>query len=427
MIKYSGFVRNSGLFPAKEVKMKIRDYKYTVGASYLGYICQAVVNNFVPLLFVIFQHRFGLSLSQLTALITVNFFLQLTVDALASKFVDRIGVRKCVVAAHISASLGLILLAVLPAILPDPYTGLIIAVPFYALGGGLIEVLVSPIVESCPSDNKAAKMSLLHSFYCWGSVAVVVVSTGFLKLFGAGSWPVLSCIWAVLPAFNAAAFTAVPIRELNDGEKGMSVRELFSQKNFVLFVILMFAAGASELSMSQWASALAEQGLGISKTLGDLAGPCLFALMMGVSRVIYAKLGKGTDLMKVILVSGGLCVVSYLITALSPVPWIALFGFGLCGLSVGVMWPGVYSIASETFPRGGAALFALLALGGDIGCTGGPTVVGFLAGLLGGKLQTGIIFGAVFPGILLIFGSVFLRGRKKTHIGENGISRLAGK
>ena len=377
-------------------------YKHTIYASCVGYITQAIVNNLVPLLFLILQDTYGIPLHQITMLITVNFCVQLTVDFLSAKFADRIGYRKCIVASHIFAAAGLIGVSILPDLLPSPFAGLLLSVVLYAVGGGLLEVLVSPIVEACPTDNKASCMSLLHAFYCWGVVGVTALSTVFLAVFGKGSWRILLWLWALIPACNALFFSRVPIPSLVEDGQGMSMKELFSQRIFWIFVVLMIASGASELAMSQWASAFAEQGLGVSKALGDLAGPCLFAVLMGCARVLSAKFEKGTDLTLCMMVSAAMCAVSYFLAALSPNPILALIGCGLCGLSVGILWPGVFSLASVYCPRGGTAMFALLALSGDLGCSGGPTLVGMTADAFGGQLSIGLLAAPIFPIILFL-------------------------
>lgn len=391
--------------------MKKLTYQHTIYAGYLGYVTQAVVNNLAPLLFLIFQDSFGLPLQRITLLITVNFCIQLLVDLLSAKFVDRIGYRKCIVAAHVLCAAGLLGMAFLPSLLTNAYPGLLIAVILYAIGGGLIEVLISPIVEACPTPSKAAAMSLLHSFYCWGTVAVVLLSTLFLALFGKTNWQILSCLWALLPLCNAVFFAKVPIATLTQEHEGMSLRALFGQKMFWIFLVLMVTAGASEQAMSQWASAFAEQGLGVSKVAGDLAGPCFFSILMGSARALYAKYGEKVDLLIFLTVSGGLCVCAYLLAAFAPAPQLSLIGCGLCGFAVGILWPGVFSIASARFPKGGTALFALLALGGDLGCAGGPTLVGLVAGAFGDSLKAGLTAAILFP-VVLIIGSLVCRKRK---------------
>lgn len=379
-----------------------KQWRHTQYASYLGYITQAVVNNLAPLLFLIFQEVYRIPLEQITLLVTVNFCVQLSVDMLSTRFVDKIGYRPCIVAAHFFAAAGLAGLGVFPRLLPDPFAGLLAAVFLYAIGGGLIEVLISPIVEACPTENKASVMSLLHSFYCWGSVGVILLSTLFLGAFGKGAWTVLALLWALLPLFNAFWFWRVPIARLTEEGEALPLSKLFSQKLFWIFAALMVAAGACELSMSQWASAFAESGLGVSKTVGDLAGPCFFAVLMGCARVVYAKVGHKLNLLNAQWMCGLLCVVAYLMTALSPIPVLALLGCGLCGFSVGILWPGTFSVAARYLPKGGTAMFALLALFGDLGCTGGPTLVGFVSGAFGGELKMGLLAAVVFPMLLIL-------------------------
>lgn len=387
------------------------NFKHTVAACYGGYITQAVVNNFIPLLFLIFQQQFSIKLEQITLLVTINFVVQLLVDLLSAKFIDRIGYRRAIVAAHLFAAAGLSGLAYLPFVMP-PFTGLVTCVVLYAVGGGLIEVLISPIVEACPSENKAGAMGLLHSFYCWGSVGAVLISTLFLQVFGKESWQVLSVLWAVLPLLNALYFTRVPINSLTESGDSMSITELCRTRLFWVFVVLMLCAGGSELAMSQWASAFAESALGVPKTVGDLLGPCFFAVLMGFSRVLYAKLSAKIRLMPVIIGCCTLCILSYILAAFAPLPMLSLLGCGLCGFSVGVLWPVTFSLAAEKSPRGGTAMFALLALAGDLGCSSGPTVVGFASGALGG-LSKGLPFAIIFPLVMMIAAVVCSRMTKK--------------
>ena len=384
------------------------NYNHTLYASYLGYVCQAIVNNLAPLLFLTLQRTYGISLGQITLLVTFNFGVQLLVDLASTLFVDRLGYRRCAVIAHVCCALGLAGLAVLPELLPHPYVGLLAAVCLYAVGGGLIEVLISPIVEACPTEKKDAAMSLLHSFYCWGCVLVIALSTAFLALLGSDSWRMLPLLWALVPAANAMLFSRVPVNSLTPEGGGMSVRELLRSSGFWLLALLMVCAGASELSMSQWASAFAEKGLGISKTLGDLAGPCFFAVLMGLARVLYAAFSDRISLLGFMRGSCVLCVASYLLAVFAPHPALALLGCGLCGLSVGILWPGVFSIAAGRMPAGGTALFALLALGGDLGCSSGPTLVGFVSERAGGVLQAGLLAAILFP-LVLLAGSFWLR------------------
>ena len=391
-------------------------YNKTVVACFVGYIVQAIINNFVPLLFLTFQRSYGIPLSQITLLVTLNFAMQLAVDLASVAFVDRIGYRASMILAHVFAAAGLLLLTVLPELLPNPFVGILCAVMVYAVGGGLLEVLVSPVVEACPSDNKEKAMSMLHSFYCWGHVGVVALSTAFFAIFGISHWKVMAVLWAVIPLMNIIAFAKVPMASLiQEGEKGYSLRELFRVKVFWVLLIMMICAGASEQAVSQWASTFAEKGLGISKAAGDLAGPMSFAVLMGLSRVFYGKYGDKIELDRFMIASSVLCIASYLLISLSPSPVVSLIACAVCGLSVGIMWPGTFSKSAATLPRGGTAMFALLALGGDVGCSGGPTLVGLVSSNLGENLKMGILAGIVFP-LLLLAGILIcghMAGRKR--------------
>ena len=398
--------------------MDIR-YQKTVYACFVGYIVQAIVNNFSPLLFLTFHRSYGIPLSRITFLVTFNFALQLLVDLISVKFVDRIGYRASMVLAHLTAAAGLVMLAVLPGILSDPYTGILIAVFFYAVGGGLLEVVVSPVMESCPTPNKETAMSLLHSFYCWGHVGVVLLSTLFFALFGIARWQILAVLWAAIPAANMFVFTRVPIANLiPEGETAFPLGKLLKNRLFWLFVILMICAGASEQAVSQWASAFAEQALGVNKTIGDLTGPMFFAVMMGTSRLIYGKFGEKLPLKKCIIGSSLLCLASYLVISLSPQPALGLIGCGICGFSVGILWPGTFSMASASLPAGGTAMFALLALGGDVGCSGGPTWVGLISSAAGDNLKTGILCAVIFP-VLMLSGVILLMRAEKRMSGSS--------
>ena len=384
-------------------------YKSTIRACFAGYVVQAVVNNFVPLLFLTFQSQYGIPLSQVTLLITINFALQLAVDGVSVFFIDRIGYRAAAVIAHICAALGLVGLAFLPDLLPSPFAGLLLSVLLYALGGGLLEVIVSPIVESCPSDHKAQTMSILHSFYCWGSAGVIVISTLFLKIFGVSSWKILAAIWALLPLANCFVFTKVPLAPLvAEGGTSMHIGQLFRSRVFWVIMLMMLCAGASEQAVSQWASTFAEKGLGVSKAVGDLAGPTVFALLMATSRLLYGKFGAKIDLNKAMMASALLCVVSYLLIGLTTSPVLGLVGVGLCGLAVGIFWPGTFSTAAASLRGGGTAMFALMALAGDLGCSGGPTLAGAIAGAFGDNLRLGILCAVAFPA-LMILGILLIR------------------
>ncbi len=390
-----------------------KNYTKTLIACYLGLVTQAIAANFAPLLFLKFHNDYGISLGKIALIPTMFFLTQLTVDLLCAKFVDRIGYRKCVVASEVASAAGLIGLAFLPELLPEPFIGIILSVIVYAIGSGLIEVLGSPIVEACPFEHKDAAMSLLHSFYCWGSVGVVLLSTLFFTVFGIDSWKWLACIWALIPLYNIYNFATCPIERLVDEGKGMGIRGLFRVPMFWVAVILMVCAGASELSMAQWASAYAESAIGLSKTVGDLAGPCMFAVTMGVSRVIYGKYGDRMNLMSFMMGSGLLCLVCYGMASLSSDPVIGLVGCIVCGFSVGIMWPGTISISSSRLPFGGTAMFAMLAMAGDLGGAFGPSLVGNITEAANDNLQAGMLAGSVFPLVLLI-SLLLLKGLQRS-------------
>ena len=378
------------------------NYRKTKTACYLGFVTQAIAANFAPLLFLKFHNDYNISLGNIALISTCFFFTQLLVDLFCAKFVDKIGYRICIVASEVCSAAGLIGLAFLPDILPNPFTGILCSVIVYAIGSGLIEVLGSPIVEACPFDNKEATMSLLHSFYCWGAVGTILISTLFFLLFGMDSWKWLAVLWALIPTCNIYNFATCPIEHLVEEGNGMGIRELFQKPLFWISVCLMICSGASELAMAQWASAYAEAALGLSKAIGDLTGPCMFAVTMGISRVIFGKYGDRIDLVKFMTGSGILCVVCYLLTSLSSNPLIGLIGCIVCGFSVGIMWPGTISISSKKFPLGGTAMFALLAMAGDLGGSIGPGIVGYITQEAGDNIRVGMSVGLVFPVILLV-------------------------
>lgn len=389
-----------------------QNYKKTVIACYLGFVTQAITANFAPLLFLTFHNNYSIPLGKIALISSVFFVTQLIVDVLCAKFADKIGYRRCVVGSQFMSAVGLIGLAFLPELLPDPFTGIIISTVIYAVGSGLTEVLVSPIVEACPFEHKEAAMSLLHSFYCWGSVGVILISTLFFTVFGIENWKWLSCAWALIPFINMFNFSSCPIEHpIEDGE-GMGIKGLLKVPLFWLAIVLMICAGASELSMAQWASAFAESALGLSKSVGDIAGPCLFAVTMGISRTIYGKYGNKLDLMKFMIGSGCLCLVCYVTASTASIPMLGLLGCIMCGFSVGIMWPGAISICSAKIPSGGTAMFALLAMAGDMGGALGPWIVGNITQSAGDNMQKGMLAGCVFP-IVLTLVLLIMKNSKK--------------
>lgn len=385
-----------------------KNYKKTLIACYLGFVTQAISANFAPLLFLTFKNTYGITLDKIAMIPLVFYLSQLLTDLIATKFADKIGYRTCVVSSQILSSIGLMMMAILPEILPVPFIGILISVVLYAIGSGLIEVLVSPIVESCPFENKEGMMSLLHSFYCWGAMGVILGSTLFFSLFGLENWKVLTLLWALLPLYNTYNFMSCPIERLVEDGKSMRIRELLKTPLFLLMIVLMVCSGASEVSMAQWASAFTESAIGVSKTIGDLTGPCMFAMFMGIARMLYGKFSEKIDLIKLMLICSILCVSCYLMASLSTLAIFELVGCALCGLAVGIMWPGSISISSKQCPRGGTAMFAFLALAGDFGATVSPAMVGSLAEMTGGNLKTGLLVATVFP-IILVFTLLILK------------------
>ena len=390
-----------------------KSFKATIGASCIGYFTQAILINFAPLLFITFQKEFGLSLAQLSVLIATNFATELLIDFLGTKYVSKIGYRQSVIIAHALSVIGLVMIPMLPKLLPHKFLALEIAMILCGLGGGLIEVLISPIVEACPTKKKSAIMSVLHSFYCWGQMGVVLLSTVYFRTVGIENWEYLSLIWAIIPAVDLVLFCFVPINTLVDESEESSFGDLIKQKLFWVFLVMMLCAGATELSMSQWASAFAEAGLGVEKWIGDLLGPCLFAVCMGGARVFYATHSDKIGLKKGILISAFICICSYLVAIFSPIPIISLLGCALCGVGSGMLWPGTYSIATNRMPKGGVPMFGLLALAGDLGCLSGPYLTGMMSTAFGGNLKIGFLFSLVFPVTLAIMVLILMRYFKK--------------
>ena len=397
---------------------KRKNYKKTLIACYLGFVTQAITANFTPLLFLTFKNTYGITLDKIALIPLIFYLTQLLTDLVAPKITDKFGYRACVITSQIVSAAGLALMVVLPELLPVPFMGILLCVVLYAIGSGLEEVLLSPIVEACPFENKAGAMSLLHSFYCWGAMGVILGSTLFFAVFGIENWKILTCIWALVPLINTFNFISCPIEQLDEDGKSMSIRDLLKTPIFWLMILLMVCAGGSEATMCQWASAFTESAVGVSKTVGDLAGPCLFAMFMGITRMLYGKFGEKLDLSKVMLVCGILCAGCYLLASLSALPILGLAGCALCGFAVGIMWPGSISISAQKCPRGGTAMFAFLALAGDLGATVSPTMVGSISEMAGGNLKTGLLVATIFP-VILVMGLLMLRkNARKAPTGE---------
>ena len=380
-------------------------YDDTLKCCFLAYISSAIINNFTPLLFVIFHDSLGISVSKLGILIVLNFGVQMVVDLLGAQYADKLGYRKMVTLALFMGALGLSAMAILPFLMPA-YAGLLCSVVLYAIGSGLLEVVLSPIVEALPTERKESAMTLLHSFYCWGQMLCVLIATGFFVLFGTHNWRYLSLLLATVPFVTMLLFIRMPLCTLGNGESHSgSVIKLFANKLFVLFFIIMLCSGASELAMSQWASYFAEEGLKVSKTVGDLLGPCFFAITMGIARVFYSKMAHKLKLARFIVVCSVVCIMSYLVASLCDNPILGLGACGICGFSVGIMWPGTLSLAAVSMPAKSTAMFAMLAVGGDIGCSLGPELVAVGSSLFaihGSAIKAGLLCAIVFPLVLIL-------------------------
>ncbi len=392
--------------------MKRLGFNHTIYASYVAYTVQALVNNFSPLLFVTFSLSYGISLDKIGLIVSINFISQLIIDFIAAKVLDKIGYRASMIWSHLSSFIGFVLLALLPEIM-DPFTGIVISTLFTAMGGGLIEVTVSPVVEATPSTRaKEAAMSLLHSFYCWGQLFTILISTVFFTIFGIENWRILAILWGIIPLLNSIYCIFIPINSLTEKGKALSARKLFSNKAFLLFLFIMVCAGATELTVAQWASALYEKTLNIPKTVGDLLGPCTFALFMGIVRAGYAKVSNKIKIENALLLSGIIGVIGYLLIALSPIPALSLLGCSLCGIASALLWPGTLSLSAKTVMGGGTAMFAFLALGGDLGCSLGPGMAGWISDMFGENLKIGILSGIIFP-IGIIVGALVSKKMQK--------------
>ncbi len=389
-------------------------FEHTMRACYIGAFSQAIVCNFMPLLFVIFNKDYGIALGLVTLIATLNFVMQLIMDCISVSFIDKVSYRATIISANLLTGLGFLVLGIVAPLVENTYAAIIFSVLLFSAGGGVYEVMLSPIVEACPSENKAASMSFLHSMYGFGSVGTILITNILLFLFGKENWYWIAVLWALVPLCNAVYFYFVPINKIVENSERMPMHKLFRRKSFLIFFLIMFCSGATEIAMSQWASAFAESSLGISKALGDILGPCTFALMLAFSRVFYSKMADKINLAKYLLGCGIATIVLYIFTATLPFRIAAIICCGMCGFTAGIMWPATLSLMSNTYPKGGAAMFGLIAIAGDLGCTLGPTTVGMVSSMLGDELSTGILIACVFP-ILLVIGVLLLMRRIRKH------------
>lgn len=384
-----------------------RKYLPTKLAGYVGFVVQAIVNNFLPILFIVFQDIYGLGYEKLGRLIVFNFAIQMLIDFITPKIIHKIGYRSAAFLCQFTACVGLCLMSILPRVMPNPYVAMFISIAVYATGSGLMEVILSPMIEMLPTSNKSGNMAVLHSFYCWGQTLVVPLTTGMVFIFGRENWSYIPLVWAVVPFINMLAFLRVPIVEPGKEVKQSTLIELLKTPTFIVYMIMMFCGGASEIAMSQWASLFVEQALGVSKAIGDIVGPCLFALFMALGRVIYAKFSKKVSFTRLLIWLNILCFVCYLMVGICKIAALSLIFCALCGFSVSISWPGIYSAGARTFKTGGAVMFSAFAMCGDIGCALGPGLVGLVAEYT--SLNIGFIAASVFPLIMVICSLYILK------------------
>ena len=394
-------------------------YKKTKIACYLGYVTQAISINLLPLLYLTFQNEFSVSLSQLGFLATLLFAVQMAVDLLATRFGKYVSYRWGSVAACALSALGLVLMCVLPKWMPHFYVGVMLATVILSIGGGLTEVLISPLVDAIPEEGKVGEMSLLHSFYCWGVVAVILFSTAFFALVGVSYWRWLVLLWSLVPAVTAVMFACIPIPpKTEEVHSHRSAPSVVRYGLFWVLMALMVFSGASEMAPAQWASFFAENNLGIPKAVGDLLGPCAFAVFQGLSRVVFSRMARRRDPRRILAWHAVGCLVAYAVIVLAPHPLLSLFGFCMCGWFVGPMWPGILSLCATRFPAGGTAMFAALALCGDVGCAAAPMMIGAVTDRLvtadwlsSSAMRGGFAVCMVFPALLVV-GLWLLRKRR---------------
>lgn len=387
----------------------IKKYLPTKLAGYVGFIVQAVVNNFLPILFIVFRNVYNLSYEKLGRLILVNFVTQMFVDLLTPKIVEKAGYRKTAIMSQLFAAIGLISLGILPNLISDTYFAIVISVIIYASGSGITEVILSPMIDMLPTGNKSGNMAVLHSFYCWGQAFTVLGTTALVSVFGYHNWQYIPLIWAAIPFLNTFSFLKVPIVEPSPDQKTATFAELIKKPLFLLYMLMMLCAGASEIAMAQWASIFAQNALGVSKVIGDIAGPCAFALFMGTGRVVYAKFSKKVSFTKLLIFLNVLCFVCYIVVGFCKISFVALIFCAICGFTVSISWPGIYSAGARTFKNGGAVMFSVFAMSGDTGCAVGPWIIGIFADRFG--LNVGFAVASVFPLLMVLCGLYILKLR----------------
>ena len=406
----------------------MQSYKSTIAACYIGSFVQAIIVNTTPILFIPLREQFGLTFQQMGLLVLINFISQVGCDILFSNAIDKYGFRRFVVAAHGLAVVGLVLFAASPLLFDRPFAGFVTATIIFSGSGGLLELLLSPIVNAIPTDEKAGAMSVLHSFYSWGQAAVILLTTVLLFVFGRAWWQWIILIWTLVPLFNFFFLMRVPFAPNVPEEQRQGMDKILLKPFFIAALATILCGAAAELCISQWASAYLEEAMRLPKVVGDVGGVCLFAVMMGVGRLFYGMYGKKINVSLMMLIGTVGAAACYITVALSGTAVLSLLACGLCGLCVSLLWPGTLVVASEHYPLAGAWMFAILAAG-DIGASAGPWLMGvvaeqahrlpFLSGLLTQGmspdqlgLRAAMLVSALFP-IIAFFCLRWMR--KRTH------------
>lgn len=354
-------------------------YRLTTISCFVGIFAQAVIINLAALLFMPLMRLHGLTYVQLGTLVAVNFSVQVGSDLVFSGLIDRIGFRRLVLPACLVGSLGLFLFALAPVLLPGRvFAGLLAATAVYSAAGGLLEVLLSPIVNAIPNEEKGAAMSLLHSFYAWGQMATIILTTLFLFLVGERHWQWMVGFWALLPLANFLLFLKAPFPPSVPEEHRLNMGDLILKPFCLLAFAAIFFGASAEVLMNQWTSAFMERALLLPKLTGDLFGMCGFALMLGLGRAWHGKYGARFDISKALVAMSALAVLCYLVVALAPGSWPGLLACMVCGFATSLLWPGTLIVASERYPLAGAWMFALLAAAGDVGAGLGPWFTGWV-------------------------------------------------
>ena len=386
-----------------------QNYKITKYTCYLFYVLQGTLLNLTPLLFVPLMEQYGLSYMKLGALASVNFATQLIVDIVLSKLTDKHRYRISLRLSASAAFIGYMIFAWAPGRLGDPYTWLLIGTVVYSIGAGLMEITISPLIHALPDKAKGKSMAILHSFYAWGVVLTVIVSTSVLAIIGRDKWNFIVTGWLIVPVigFILSCIMPVPKPESGENERTAGSFRILIKPAFILFLAMIFFGSCAEAVMTQWSSAFLERAVGLDKLIGDIAGMSMFALMLGLCRMASAALDKKISLSTYMMLGTIGAVICYIIVSVSNVAAVSLIFCALTGFMVGMLWPGTLVLAADAFPKAGAWLFAYLAVAGDLGGVFGPWITGAIADRSG--LNAGLGAAAIFPVIGLICMIIYKR------------------